>query len=354
MDEKRLFIADRYKEFAGLKRKPRKNKNGEDVEMSTPGPSRAATSTTNYRGIQLAEWLQFFIKYAFVVTKHRGRYADANNMLNKLSLSNAYQGWRNQNSIWLALLTIAVHERDAKSIVEYGRKIVGRYQFSNDALRLFLASLGGGLAAAEAFVDSALQKFLFREMTLFERAAKGEPATFVGGGRNRWDFGGGKGDNEDDDDAEPAAPAKASSSAAASNPSPVLPTKESPVYISAYAQISGGTRSYQTEIYYLFKAYDLEPNDPVICLSLGTACIGRSMQRQADNRNHMVAQGFAFLHKYRTLRGGDGPLQMEEVDYNIGRGFHQLGLHAFAQKHYKAVLESVEKRQKVNTQAPVS
>ncbi|KAG8715736.1 transcription factor TFIIIC subunit tfc4 [Ceratobasidium sp. 395] len=321
MEEKRLFIADRYKEFAGLKRKPRKNKNDEDVEMSTPGPSRAATSTTNYRGIQLAEWLQFFIKVSM-----------------RLILSAA----------------IAVHERDAKSIVEYGRKIVGRYQFSNDALRLFLASLGGGLAAAEAFVDSALQKFLFREMTLFERAAKGEPATFVGGGRNRWDFGGGKGDNEDDDDAEPATPAKASSSAAASNPSPVLPTKESPVYISAYAQISGGTRSYQTEIYYLFKAYDLEPNDPVICLSLGTACIGRSMQRQADNRNHMVAQGFAFLHKYRTLRGGDGPLQMEEVDYNIGRGFHQLGLHAFAQKHYKAVLESVDNRQKVDPQAPVS
>ncbi|KAG8773624.1 transcription factor TFIIIC subunit tfc4 [Ceratobasidium sp. 428] len=373
MDEKRLFIVDRYKEFAGLKRKPRKNKNDEDVEMSCrytrtqsscdiyyklPRDPTGRVATISHQGVD-SSFLKVILllismrKYAFVVTKHRGRYADANNMLNKLSLSNAYQGWRNQNSIWLALLTIAVHEWDAKSIVEYGRKMVGRYQFSNDALRLFLASLGGGLAAAEAFVDSALQKFLFREMTLFERAAKGEPATFVGGGRNRWDFGSGKGDNEDDDDAEPAAPAKASSSAAASNPSPVLPTKESPVYISAYAQISGGTRSYQTEIYYLFKAYDLEPNDPVICLSLGTACIGRSMQRQADNRNHMVAQGFAFLHKYRTLRGGDGPLQMEEVDYNIGRGFHQLGLHAFAQKHYKAVLESVEKRQKVDPQAPL-
>ncbi|KAG9091420.1 transcription factor TFIIIC subunit tfc4 [Ceratobasidium sp. 370] len=274
-------------------------------------------------------------------------------MLNKLSLSNAYQEWKKQNSIWLALLTIAVHARDTKSIVEYGRKMVGRYQFSNDALRLLLASLGGGLTAAEAFVDSALQKFLFREMTLFERAAKGEPASFVGGGRNRWDFGSGKGDNEDEGEVDPPGPAKTSASAAASNPSPVLPTKESPVYISAYGQISGGTRSYQTEIYYLFKAYDLEPNDPVICLSLGTACIGRAMQRQADNRNHMVAQGFAFLHKYRTLRAGDGPLQVEEVEYNLGRGFQQLGLHAFALKHYQAVLERAEQRRKADTQAPL-
>ncbi|KAG8719185.1 transcription factor TFIIIC subunit tfc4 [Ceratobasidium sp. 394] len=290
MEEKRLFIADRYKEFSGLKRKSRKETNEEDVEMDTPGPSRSGASTTDYRGIQLAEWLRFLIKYAFVITKHRNRYADANNMLNKLSLSNAYQEWKKQNSIWLALLTIAVHERDHKSIVEYGRKMMGRYQFSNDALRLFLASLGGGLTAAEAFVDSALQKFLFREMTLFERAAKGERATFVGGGRNRWDFGSGKGDNEDEGEVDPPGPAKTLASAAASNPSPVLPTKESPVYSSAYGQISGGTRSYQTAIYYLFKAYDLEPNDPVICLSLGTACIGRAMQRQADNRNHMVAQ----------------------------------------------------------------
>jgi hypothetical protein len=145
-------------------------------------------------------------------------------------------------------IAIAVHEHDTKATVEYARKLIGRYQFSNDALRLLLASLGGGLTAAEAFVDSALQKFLFREMTLFERAAKGEPASFVGGGRNRWDFGHGKGGNDEDGEADAGGIVKATTSAAASNPFPVLPTKESPVHIAAYGQISGGTRSYQTEI----------------------------------------------------------------------------------------------------------
>lgn len=206
-------------------------------------------------------------------------------------------------------IAIAVQEHDVKAIVEYARKLMGRHQFNNDALRLLLVALGGGITAAEAFVDSTLQKYLFREMTLFEKAAKGEPAVFVGGGRNRWDFGSGKPGNEEDADADNAVRNVTSSAAAnASNPFPVLPTKESPVYAAAYGQISGGTRSYQTEICkpalfssseqikafpqldYLLKAYDIEPNDPLICLSLGTACIGRAMQRQADNRNHMVTQ----------------------------------------------------------------
>ncbi|CEL55007.1 putative WD repeat-containing protein alr3466 OS=Nostoc sp, (strain PCC 7120 / UTEX 2576) GN=alr3466 PE=4 SV=1 [Rhizoctonia solani AG-1 IB] len=66
----------------------------------------------------------------------------------------------------------------------------------------------------------------------------------------------------------------------------------------------------------------------------------------------MVTQGFAFLSKYRAIRGSEGPLNTEEVDYNLGRGFQQLGLQAFAQKHYQAVLESVEKRQKVDPNTP--
>ncbi|QRV99614.1 TPR-2 domain protein [Ceratobasidium sp. AG-Ba] len=202
MSEKRLFILDRYKEFSGLRRKFSKKSTNDD--------------------------------------EHDAGHSDRICQM-------LIRSGRKQNYIWLSLLTIAVVEGDTKSIVEYSRKLVTRHQFNNDALRLMLASLGGGITAAER-------------------------------------------EDDDDGEAEAALPNKNSASAVASNPCPVLPTKESPAFITAYAQISGGTKSYQTEIYYLFRAYDIEPNDPVICLSLGTACIGRAMQRQADNRNHMVAQ----------------------------------------------------------------
>lgn len=44
------------------------------------------------------------------------------------------------------------------------------------------------------------------------------------------------------------------------------------------------------ELVYLLHGYDYCQEDPVICLCLALASLGRAMQRQADNRNHLIAQ----------------------------------------------------------------
>jgi hypothetical protein len=41
---------------------------------------------------------------------------------------------------------------------------------------------------------------------------------------------------------------------------------------------------------YLLHVYDYCLNDPMICLCLAIASIGRAMQRQSDNRHHLVTQ----------------------------------------------------------------
>ena len=41
---------------------------------------------------------------------------------------------------------------------------------------------------------------------------------------------------------------------------------------------------------YLLQAYENCPEDPVTCMSLAIASLARAMQRQADNRHHMIAQ----------------------------------------------------------------
>jgi hypothetical protein len=41
---------------------------------------------------------------------------------------------------------------------------------------------------------------------------------------------------------------------------------------------------------YLLHAYDYCPNDPMICLGLAISSMGRAMQRQSDNRHHLIAQ----------------------------------------------------------------
>src|SRR6266481_6325570 len=47
---------------------------------------------------------------------------------------------------------------------------------------------------------------------------------------------------------------------------------------------------------YLLHAYDYQPDDPVICLSLAVAYLGRAMQRQTDNRHYMIAQVRTVCH----------------------------------------------------------
>lgn len=45
---------------------------------------------------------------------------------------------------------------------------------------------------------------------------------------------------------------------------------------------------------YLLQAYENCPEDPVVCISLAIASLSRAMQRQADNRHHMIAQVGSF------------------------------------------------------------
>ena len=77
---------------------------------------------------------------------------------------------------------------------------------------------------------------------------------------------------------------------------------------------------------YLLHAYDYCPEDPLVCLCLAVASIGRAMQRQADNRHHLITQGMGFLTRYKALRGEDTDDMMDEIEYNFGRAFHQLGM----------------------------
>ena len=52
----------------------------------------------------------------------------------------------------------------------------------------------------------------------------------------------------------------------------------------------------KTHVDYLLQAYENCPEDPLICMSLAIASLSRAMQRQADNRHHMIAQ-VGFVHR---------------------------------------------------------
>ncbi|EPS96052.1 hypothetical protein FOMPIDRAFT_1151328 [Fomitopsis schrenkii] len=292
-----------------------------------------------FRTVSFDEWLRLFLHYTFLLTR-RGQYNLAQEVLRHILYSSAYQGRLAQDSIRLALITCAIHVGQFPTAVEQSRKLVNAYQFNNEPLRILLASLGNGLRATDAFLASTLSKHLLREIRLADAALKKPDAIRWNTTLRRYGLGTSKGGDVDDVDEEDEAPREGS---VASSEKARLPTKANPVNVAVYGQICLAAKSYQSALFYLLHAYDYCPEDPLICLCLAIASFGRAMQRQADNRNHLITQGMAFLSRYRTLRGANSE-DVDEVEFNFGRAFQQLGLHSLAVRHYERVLSAAEKK----------
>ncbi|TFY64254.1 hypothetical protein EVJ58_g2743 [Rhodofomes roseus] len=292
-----------------------------------------------FRTVSFDEWLRLFLHYTFLLTR-RGQYNLAQEVLRHILYSSAYQSRLAQDSIRLALITCAIHVGQFPTAVEQSRKLINAYQFNNEPLRVLLASLGSGLRATDAFLASTLSKHLLREIKLADAAVKKPDAVRWNSTLRRYGLGSGKSGDGDDVDEEEDVPREGSTVPAEKAG---LPTKGNPVNVAVYGQICLAAKSYQSALFYLLHAYDYCPDDPLICLCLAIASFGRAMQRQADNRNHLVTQGMAFLSRYRTIRGTHSE-DVDEVEFNFGRAFQQLGLHSLAVRHYERVLASVEQK----------
>lgn len=362
-ETRNLFVTTRDYDFKGMlpkRRIQRKDDTEEDRMVSrlelnerdkhtrrTKDDGQASEKVVSFRGVTFSSWLRVFMQYAFVLTK-RGDYDQAEEVLRHILLSNAYRDSNSQNTIRIAIITCAVHAGKFPVATEQCRKIINTHQFNNEAFRLLLVSLASGHRPTDSFVSSTLQKHTLRELRLHDAAVKTPELmkwNVVGRKYNLSSSSGkeesSKVDEEADEEAEIPGPTENN---ATEKTAIRMPTKNNPIIVALYGQMSLAAKSYQSAIFYLLHAYDYCPEDPVVCLSLAIASLGRAMQRQSDNRHHMIAQGMAFLSQYRTLRKSSGDEMLAEVDYNFGRAFHQLGLHTHAVTHYERVLEIAEKR----------
>lgn len=68
---------------------------------------------------------------------------------------------------------------------------------------------------------------------------------------------------------------------------------------------------------------------------LGVTLFQMACQKFSAKKHSLVTQGLAFMWKYQQYRGEEG---YQEIHYNIGRAFHQLGLLPAAIYHYKEAL----------------
>jgi general transcription factor 3C polypeptide 3 (transcription factor C subunit 4) len=77
---------------------------------------------------------------------------------------------------------------------------------------------------------------------------------------------------------------------------------------------------------YLFRAHKLDPQNPMINLSIGLSYIHLSLKRQTENRHFQIMQGFSFLFRYYDIRKeSPKPEERQEAEYNVARAYHMLG-----------------------------
>jgi general transcription factor 3C polypeptide 3 (transcription factor C subunit 4) len=94
---------------------------------------------------------------------------------------------------------------------------------------------------------------------------------------------------------------------------------------------------------YFFRAYALDPGNPMINLSIGLGYVHYGLKRQSENRQFHLMQGLSFLFRYYESRQLSLRVEeRQEAHYNIARAYHMLGLAHLALPYYLKVLEEVQ------------
>ncbi|KAF2201890.1 TPR-like protein [Delitschia confertaspora ATCC 74209] len=109
-----------------------------------------------------------------------------------------------------------------------------------------------------------------------------------------------------------------------------------PVLLSLFAHVlmTGGT--YISALNYYFRAFAINPEDPVLNLSIAVCYLQHAMKRQSENRQYQLQQGLSFAGRYYDLRTKDGvAVHVQEAEFNMGRLWHMVGLTHLAIPAYE-------------------
>jgi general transcription factor 3C polypeptide 3 (transcription factor C subunit 4) len=131
-----------------------------------------------------------------------------------------------------------------------------------------------------------------------------------------------------------------------------------------YGQILNAAGTLTGALNYFFRAQSLDPQNPVILLSIALSYMHHTLLRTCSNRHTMLLQGWAFFQQYADARRewaqrklqeqqkgqNDGVSEREldlegleelierEIEYNRARCYHMLGLADLAIRSYEKML----------------
>jgi general transcription factor 3C polypeptide 3 (transcription factor C subunit 4) len=98
------------------------------------------------------------------------------------------------------------------------------------------------------------------------------------------------------------------------------------------------SRSLKSSLAFYKRAYALAPHNPLITLCNGVTVLQYAFHKKCLDRHHAILQAMAYFDEYAHQYG----ITTNQVQYNLGRAFHQLGLVHLAIPHYERLLASTD------------
>ncbi|KAI9188663.1 transcription factor TFIIIC subunit tfc4 [Blastocladiella emersonii ATCC 22665] len=296
--ERRMFLA------------PRANYDPKDLEKYNQEKHKIAFANS-YLGFSLDDWYEQLIRYCVALVKNH-QSDRAFDVLHSMATANIF--WHDNGKMLrmhVVGVSLAVASQRPSQAAQYCRWLINNHPYSANVYRVYTLAMSAGTRDRLAFASTNCQKFFKR--TLLQRFAGPirkhmTPAEVEAHGHH------------------PAVPV---------HDEPELVWTAKPLLLTLYGHILSCAASYLPAVAHYLRAYALSPEDAMLNLSLGIAFLHRAMQRKSDNRHLQVAQGLAFLFRYAEFAKHPKTL----VYYNLGRGFHQIGLMPLAVRYYRFALE---------------
>ncbi|EGW31517.1 uncharacterized protein SPAPADRAFT_139986 [Spathaspora passalidarum NRRL Y-27907] len=265
-------------------------------------------SKTEYRGLNYDQWFYVFVQHAILCAKFEMNDDYANELVDIASSVSVFvQDKKKEAFLRMLKLVFSIRNQDVNSITHYVRFFLVGNQFSPYICKFFLCCFATGVHSWETLTNYNHQKFWLRQLKAYDASAMKKKITGM-------------------------------ANVMADIKDVKLPENH-PDLLYLYANLLGGSRSYLSSVVYLNRAYRSCNRDPMICLVLGLNHVHRSMQRLTTNRHLQLLQGISYILEYRELRSVNATkYEMQEIEYNLGRLFHMLGLTTLAVRHYEKVL----------------
>ncbi|KAF4456911.1 hypothetical protein F53441_1035, partial [Fusarium austroafricanum] len=251
-----------------------------------------------HQGISFNNWLDLFLDYAIgLAIAHRRD--EAYQVCEAARDSTAFQASEHGFMIHVAWSVCAIYTSDEEKCVATARQLM-REGATSDSYRMFALLSNICQSPVSWYTSGPAQKYILRQIKAMD-----EPYTV----------------NERS-----------------------LETQENreltldACVLMLYGHILFTSTSYTYALGYFLRSLALDPENPMVNLSLGLAYVHYGLKRQSTNRQYLLLQGQAYLSRYAELgHSGSIPgtsINKAESYYNIGRLYQLLGINYLAHEYY--------------------